>query len=244
MMSRSTHPTGETTEPLPPLPLRQAILHFLIAGIALRFAIYNVLPWLVEQGWAPYDAFLVASTAPMAILFVLAFVAVRREGVPLALPALARRFRLRRLSWRDLLWVLGAFAAVLVVSLVLAPLRPPILELLPALRENFPPLIDPTMQNQEFPGAIAAWIGAGARWPPILGRDLPGSASSGERRGQARGDTRLRRRGKPGLGRSSRRLAPGRGAALGHGSRRFLKCLLVSEGTARPSLPRNRRPGP
>ena len=160
-------PTGQ----LRPLPLRHAFLHFLIAGIALRFSVYNVLPWLVGQGWSAYYAFLLTFTAPLAALFLLAFVLVRREGVPLQLPALARRFRLRRLSWRDVLWVVAAFALVFAVSLVLAPLRAPVLELLPALPQEFPPLVNPTVQGEELPGVLAAWIDAesAGRWLPILG---------------------------------------------------------------------------
>ena len=155
---------------LRPLPLKFAVLHFLVAGIALRLSVYNLLPWLVDRGWSPYNAFIVSFTTPLAILFVLAFVSVRREGVPWALSALARRFRLRRLSWRDALWVLAAFAVMFVASLVLAPLRAPILGLLPELPESFPPLINPTLQNQELPGAVANWIGSEALggWQPVL----------------------------------------------------------------------------
>ena len=171
MVSSAEQLPSEPEERLRPLPLRHAVVHFLLAGIALRFAVYNVLPWLVDRGWSPYSAFIVTSTAPLAILFALAFVSVRMEGVPLALPALARRFRLRRLSWRDALWVLAAFVLVLVASVVLAPLRAPILDLLPALPQSFPPLIDPSLQNQELPGAVAAWMGpeSRGRWEPVLG---------------------------------------------------------------------------
>ena len=170
-MTYSKHPASEARERLRPLPLRHAVLHFLIAGMALRVAVYNVLPWLVGRGWSPYSAFIVTVTVFLAILFTLAFVSVRREGVPLALPALARRFRLRRLSWRDALWVLAAFVLVFVASLLLAPLRPPILDLLPALPQSFPPLVNPSLQNQELPGAVAAWIGPESlgRWQPVLG---------------------------------------------------------------------------
>ena len=171
MMSSTQHQPSEPLRPLRPLPLRHAIFHFLIAGIALRLSVYNILPWLVDRGWSPFNAFILTSMAPLAILFILAFVFVRMEGVPWTLAALARRFRLRRLSWRDVLWVAGAFLLVLVTSIVLAPLRPLILELLPALPESFPPLLNPNLQNQELPAAVGAWIGPESlgHWLPIFG---------------------------------------------------------------------------
>lgn len=171
MTSTAKQTTPGPTEQLRPLPLWQAVLHFLIAGLVLRFSVYNVLPWLVGQGWSAYYAFIVTFTAPLAALFFLAFALVRREGVPLQLSALARRFRLRRPSWRDALWVVVAFVFVFAVSLVLAPLRASILDLLPALPQEFPPLVNPNAQGEELPGILAAWVdpGSAGRWLPIVG---------------------------------------------------------------------------
>jgi len=156
--------------PLRPLPLRRAALHFLAAGLLLRFSVYSGLPWLVTLGASPFEAFIVAATAPMALLFALAFYQARGEGVALTPSALAHRFRLRRPTWRHGLWVLAGLALLAASGAILAPWREPVMEWMGIdLPASFPPLIDPRVQNSDLPGALAAWLGPEAMgsWKPV-----------------------------------------------------------------------------
>jgi membrane protease YdiL (CAAX protease family) len=173
MGNYSTLGRNETRESaLKPLPLHHAVLHFLAAGLVLRFSVYNGLPWLVTLGVSPFDAFILAGTLPMALLFALAFGLARREGTAPTASALAQRFRLRRPTWRDGLWVLAGLALLMVSGAILAPWREPFMEWMKVdLPASFPPLIDPRVQNSDLPRALAAWLGPQAMrsWRPVLG---------------------------------------------------------------------------
>lgn len=166
------HQPVQTRAPYRPLPLHKAFFYFLIAGLAIRFSIYTVLPWLVAQGLSDYEAFIVTFTVPTAVLFALAFAFAKWEGVPESLPTMARRFRLHRPTWRDLLWSLAGLGFLFIATFALTPTRTFILELLPFLQPpaGFPVLINPTLQNQNLPAALNAWLGpdAAGNWKLVV----------------------------------------------------------------------------
>lgn len=147
-----------------PLPPQKAIWHFLLAGLVVRLAIYHFLPFLTDQGLTPFEAFVVSFIAPLAILFALAFGAVQAEGVPMTTRALAARFRLQRLTWRQLSWIVVGFAAAGVISMLLAPTQGWLLRQFPALQPpaSLPPLMNPLLQSAQWPVVVTAWMGSAA----------------------------------------------------------------------------------
>jgi membrane protease YdiL (CAAX protease family) len=147
---------------LQPLPAAKALIHFLLAGFVVRFSVYNIGPWLLKQGLVqnPFEAFIVTFTVPMALLFAAAFASAAREGTPENVLALAARFRLRPLKWRDLaLIVLGLAAAM--GSIALVPVRDWMISLSSYLAPpvGFPVLLDPSLQGPEMVNVIKDWIG-------------------------------------------------------------------------------------
>lgn len=152
---------NRVTGVLEALPPQRAIWHFLLAGLLLRLAVYRGLPWLQAIGLAPFEAYSVALIVPMVILFALAFGFAQAEGATITWAGLTARFRLRRLTWRDTAWALGGLLVVFVVTGAMRPVVVWLLAALPVLQPPafFPPLLDPTLQNEALPGALAAWAG-------------------------------------------------------------------------------------
>jgi membrane protease YdiL (CAAX protease family) len=92
-----------------PLPLGPAVLFFAIPSLAVTMAYYWGIPALAELGLPEYQAFLVATGAPLFGLLVAALVAHSLEGRLLTWAAFSNRFRLRRMAGKDWLWALGGF---------------------------------------------------------------------------------------------------------------------------------------
>ncbi len=151
---------AEEKKGLRPLPPTRAIWHFVIAGIGLRLSVYHFLPFLVRQGIAPFAAFATGFIVPTAVLFALAFGSVKHEGVPITRQTLANRFRLHKLSLRDVLWV-GFGMLVLSGSFVLFPTQEWIIRAIPALQPpaSLPAVLNPLMRNENLPATITAWMG-------------------------------------------------------------------------------------
>lgn len=157
----SSDDTRAIVEGIRPLPPLRALGHFLLAGLILRVTTYYLLPLLVAQGMAPFEAFIVTFMTPLAVLFALAFAAVQQEGGPMTTRAVAARLRLRPLTWRQVgCTVLGLIVAT-GGALALAPTRGWLLEALPWLQPpaGFPAVLQPTVQNADLPAAMATWMG-------------------------------------------------------------------------------------
>ncbi|MEJ2746339.1 MAG: hypothetical protein P8183_00230, partial [Anaerolineae bacterium] len=108
------HPLITKEQKIVPLLPQKAIWHFLLAGLAVRLAIYHFLPFLTAQGLTPFEAFVVSFIAPLAILFALAFGTVQAEGVPMTAQAFARRFRFRRLIIENLIRFSGVSVIIFI----------------------------------------------------------------------------------------------------------------------------------
>lgn len=150
---------------LRPLPPQKALLTFLLAGFGFRFAIYNGIPLLQELGLSAFEAFLVAFTVPLAVLFSLAFESTKREGVALEWRSLATRFRLKRLERHGFLWLFLALITALILSGLLTPTRDWVLQWAPFLQPptSFPPILHPDLQNAQLGNTLAVWMGNEAK---------------------------------------------------------------------------------
>lgn len=140
---------------------QHAIWHFLLAGLGVRLAVYRGLPLLQRLGLHPYEAYSVVFIVPTAILFALALGLAQAEGTPMTRAGLTTRFRLRRLTWRHTAWALGGLVAIFIVTGAVRPVVDWMLATLPFMQPPafFPPMLDPTLQNEALPGALAAWAG-------------------------------------------------------------------------------------
>lgn len=144
--SRSANRQAERAE-VPPLPLWQAVLYFALPALLSRLSIYSGMPALIGWGLSPFEAFVVAFTVPGAVLFAFAFGLFKMEGHPLTWHALAERFRLRRMTGRDIVWTIVGFVVSFLGTGVLGFSAVLIIELFPALAPPafFPPMLDPSV---------------------------------------------------------------------------------------------------
>ena len=147
-----------------PLPLQRALWHFLLAGLAVRLSIHYFLPFLSAQGLTPFESFVVSTILPVTVLFALAFGSIKAENTPMTLPAFIARFRLQRLTWRQLGWIGLGFMTAVAGTVLLTPTQGWLLELFPALQPptSFPPLMNPTLQSAQWPAVTAVWMGTEA----------------------------------------------------------------------------------
>lgn len=147
---------------------RKAIWHFFLAGLGVRLSFYHGMPLLQDAGLLPFEAFIVAFTVPMAILFAFAFGFAQAEGVPINLAGLAQRFRLKKLTWRQAGWLLAGLLLMGVLSILVAPVGAWTVRALPFLKPpaTFPPFLDPAIQSQASPALFASWMGpeAAGNW--------------------------------------------------------------------------------
>ncbi len=130
---------------LKPISLFNAILWF--AGFALLFllGIHVVLPALDATSLTNFEAFAVVTTVPLAIMLALAIALYVHDGHHPTLAAFRARYRLQRITWRDLGWTLvilivGALGYGAIAQLVNTPLIESGLIPLPS---DIPPLINP-----------------------------------------------------------------------------------------------------
>lgn len=113
-------PNTDVPPSFKPLPLRQALLLFLVPAVLFRFVLYNGTGFLVAHGVSQATAVISAFLIPSVLLLLAAFVAARFDGYAFTWPVIRERFRFRRLSWRSWLWVLGGALFALVGEQLLA----------------------------------------------------------------------------------------------------------------------------
>ena len=90
----------------------QSLLYFGVPSATITFCIYFLMQRFHESGMGDFINFYLTMVVPLALLLVAALVAYRLEGNQLTWKALAERFRLRRMTRRDWLYVLGLFIAM------------------------------------------------------------------------------------------------------------------------------------
>jgi len=91
-----------------PLGVPATIVHWAIPAGGLYIAHYILVPSFVEQTGQPYlVAYLMAWVTSMVLFFMAALVAYRVEGNPFEWKTFAARYRLRRMTSRDLVWTIG-----------------------------------------------------------------------------------------------------------------------------------------
>lgn len=137
-----------------PLSLWRSIGLFAGPAALFIFVIYWMWPRLEATTFTPYEAFLVVTTLPLALLLAAAALGFILEGHPRTWAAFRQRMRLPKLGWRDigssLLIVLIAFLGIG----ILTPITNWLIEhgFLP-IPAGIPPLIDP--RNALSPDALA-----------------------------------------------------------------------------------------
>lgn len=163
-MAQTLSATQFTAQPahqleLKPLPLWRALLYFGLPALGFRLAFYNLLPFLLGLGLTPFRAFVVTVTVPTAILLALALGFFKAEGNPITWAALTDRLRLKWLTGRDWLWLIGGLAVAFLVGGLLRPTASVLIAAFPALNPPafFPAVLNPnmTLSAQIFADYIA-----------------------------------------------------------------------------------------
>jgi membrane protease YdiL (CAAX protease family) len=96
-----------------PLPLGKTIIYGLIPSVSLYIVHYYLIPGYVERSSVPYfKGYLVGYVLTMAFFFVAALVAYHLEGNPWSWQMFKVRFRLKKLTKGDWLWIFGLIALV------------------------------------------------------------------------------------------------------------------------------------
>ncbi len=115
---------------LDPTPTRISIwgsaFWFGIPGLAIFLGVRFGIPFLETKGVDNGTAFILALYVPLACLVPLSLVLYRREGNPWSWPHFKRRFRIRNLSGKSWLAILGAFVAVQLAEGLLSVLSEPL----------------------------------------------------------------------------------------------------------------------
>lgn len=91
-----------------PLPAGKTIIFGLLPAVSLYLLHYFLIPAYVERTGIPYfKGYLLGYVLSMAFFFAAALAAYRIEGNPARWGGIKTRFRLVRMTWIDLLWVVG-----------------------------------------------------------------------------------------------------------------------------------------
>jgi membrane protease YdiL (CAAX protease family) len=153
-----------------PLSLGKTIRYLTVPAVILYITHYYIVPGCVEHSGTPYfEGYLVGYTVTMAMFFVAALVAYRQEGHPFTWEAFKARYRLRKMSWVDWLWVAAIIILVLATYFGLGftgewvksvPLLAP--------REAWPPEFGPGGTNNVIPGEFMEMPLKGQWWVVVI----------------------------------------------------------------------------
>jgi len=151
--------------PAPPISSSQVALTFGIPAGVLLVTFYGLNPLLVGAGVPLIWSFSLALYGTVYGLLIAALIGYWREGHPLRWGPFARRMRLKRLSGRQWVWVVGAVVLALLGDGLLEPLSGWVAARVPLpLPGALPALFDPFTDFELPPNAFFGVPLAGNSW--------------------------------------------------------------------------------
>jgi len=149
-----------------PMHFGASLLAFGIPAAVFFAGFHVVMPALIVGGMLPFYAFTLATGLPLLGLLAASLVAYRAEGRSLNWEGLKRRFRLRRMSLRLWLAMIGAFLVMLLLTGMALGLCQRLIDggLMPIV-EGLPAWLDPSAgmpgveaMNEAFGGLSGNWF--------------------------------------------------------------------------------------
>jgi membrane protease YdiL (CAAX protease family) len=106
---------------LKPIKLIPSIFLFLIPGIAFYLNINILVPFIAGiTNWNSYIIWMLTGTFFLfGLLFTLTFILLKIDGYTLDWQTIKKRLRLRRLTLKDLTWIIGGMLVCAVLSLMI-----------------------------------------------------------------------------------------------------------------------------
>lgn len=138
-----------------PLNFVQSILIFGLSALVFRLSLYNLMPFILHNGFSEFSAFLISYGLPLALMIVATFVGLRREK---NLSFWRTRLRLNKISFRKLLICIGLF----ILSFLLTGLLIPSAKFIASINIFSPPDFLPEIlnPNKTVPGkALETFMG-------------------------------------------------------------------------------------
>jgi membrane protease YdiL (CAAX protease family) len=145
--------------------LGASLLAFGIPTAVFFGGFHVVMPALIAGGMLPFNAFMLAMGVPLLGLLTASLVAYRAEGRRLNWDGLKRRFRLHRLSLRLWLATIGAFAVMLLLTVMALGLCQQLIAggLMPIV-EGLPTWLDPAAGMPGIEAMDEAFGGLSGNW--------------------------------------------------------------------------------
>ena len=142
-----------------PMPLRMSILFFWIPAVLVYILIYKGMPFLLRRGLSGFWSLVTVITVGGTLLIAASVFFYIKEGNALTWQAFAERFRLKKMSGKDWLWLLGilifAMAAGKVLSSTVVRLaKIPFFSPPDFLLAVFNPLTESSPKSPEFLGIM------------------------------------------------------------------------------------------
>jgi membrane protease YdiL (CAAX protease family) len=106
------------TNKLKPIKLIPSVLLFLIPGIAFYVNINILVPFIADiTNWNSYIIWMFTGTFFLfGLLFVLTFILLKIDGYTLDWQTIKKRLRLRKLTLKDLMWIIGGMLVCAIIS--------------------------------------------------------------------------------------------------------------------------------
>ncbi|MEM7111040.1 MAG: CPBP family intramembrane glutamic endopeptidase [Chloroflexota bacterium] len=139
--------TNQTNTTIRPMSFGSALLHFGIPAIGLLIAQHLIYPQLPQIGLTEFEALVLVTTIPMALLIAATAVSYQREGNEMNWSAFRARMRFGQLTWRNAALGIGiAILGMLGYGLLSALSLELIQRGLIWLPNTLPAIIDPRLQ--------------------------------------------------------------------------------------------------